>query len=98
MKTPKWMTPSGGKVRDSRLVPGCWVESKRFGLCVLIAIRDEWFDVRYEANHLATQSPLWIASTDNKVVFKQAADDKSREVLAAEGAFGIGEGRSDPRM
>ena len=98
MTTPRWQTPVGGVTRDTRLVPGCWVESKRFGLCVLTAVHDEWFDVRYKANHLATSAPLWVASTDNKVAFKRPADDESRAVVEAEGAFGIGEGRSDPRM
>jgi len=98
MKTSKWMTPVKGHVRDSRLKPGCWVESKRFGQCVLIAVKDEWFELRYESSHLATASTLWIKSTDNKVAFVQEADTTSNKVLDAKGAYGIGEGRTDPRM
>jgi len=98
VKTINWQTPVNREVDDKRLKPGCWVESKRFGVCVLIAIREGWFDVRYEANHLATSTPLWVGSTDDEVLFHKPSNDKSREVLASKGAFGIGEGRSDPRL
>ena len=97
MNIPNWQSAIHGKATDSKLVPGCWVESKRFGRCVLTIIEVEWFVIRYKATHLATAEPLWIRSTDDSLVYISGADDESRAALASEGAFGIGEGRSDPR-
>lgn len=79
------------------LQPGCWIESKRFGLAVLVTVEDGWYKIRYEANHLATSTPLWVLNVDKNVKFKAPPDEKSKQVLAMEGPYGLGPGRSDPR-
>jgi len=83
---------------DRRLISGCWIESKRFGPAVLIAIEDGFFSLRYKAIHMASQQIIWVVSGDNDVTFLRPADDQSRSVLALEGPYGLGPDRSDPRM
>jgi len=83
---------------DSRLVPGCWIESKRFGPAVLISIQEGWFNLRYKARHLATQQTIWVGNADRGIKFLRPADEESKHVLTLTGPYGLGEGRSDPRM
>lgn len=83
---------------DPRLVPGCWIESKRFGPAVLIEFNVDWAKLRYKATHLQTQETLWVGNTDDDVEFLRPADEQSRHVLTLEGPYGIGPGRSDSRM
>ena len=88
-----FQTPVKGKFSDTRLVPGCWIESKWFGLAVLVNIEDSWVHFRYEAIHLQSQKTIWVMNGDSEVAFVRPADDLSREVLTLEGPYGLGEDR-----
>jgi len=83
---------------DPRLVPGCWIKSKRFGSCVLISVNEGFYNLRYKARHLATQQIIWVGSTDESVMFIRPADEESKYVLTLEGAYGLGIGIADPRF
>ena len=87
-----------GEVTDKRLVPGCWFESKRFGPSVLISVEPGHFRLRYEATHLQTQQTIWVGNGDAEGRFLRPADGQSMHVLTLEGPYGLGPGRSDPRM
>lgn len=83
---------------DPRLVTRCWVTSKRFGPAVLVEIREDGYLLRYRARHLATRETLWILNADRQVDFLRPSDEESLHVLGLKGLYGLGEGRSDPRM
>jgi len=65
---------------------------------VLLELKGNWASLRYEATHMATQQKIWVWNTDNKIKFLREADDQSKHVLTLTGAYGLGPGRSDPRM
>lgn len=81
----------------SAFVPGCWVESRRFGKAVLISVEVDHVVLRYKAKHLATGKDIWVLTRDGTCGYLNPPDDFSREVLAKTGTFGMGE-HFDPRI
>ena len=84
------------------LEPGCWVNTTRYGECVLIThdtIQDRYV-IRYEAEHMRSKQTLWVLNSLSEVTFSRPPDDVSRAVLALEGPYGLGEGEhsDDPRF
>jgi hypothetical protein len=67
--------------------PGDWVDSKRFGHCVCIEVREDHLALRYKAKHLRTQQTIWVGGTDGWAAckFLRPADEESRHVLTLTG-------------
>jgi|APSaa5957512622_1039677.scaffolds.fasta_scaffold03199_3 hypothetical protein len=75
--------------RPRRPTPGEWMVSARFGPCVCIEDRGDYFRLRYAAIHLNSGRPIWAGSTDGERAceFQAGADAKSRYVLSLSGAY-----------
>lgn len=67
--------------------PGDWIESRRFGSCVLIEDRGDHCALRYKAKHLQSQRVIWVGALDghDACTFIRPADDESRRILRLEG-------------
>jgi len=74
------------------IVPGCWIESKRFGPAVCIDDRGDHYALRYKAERLSDRKTIWVGNTEGKVncTLLRPADEVSRNVLTLTGPYGLG--------
>ena len=74
----------------TKLVPGCYVDTERFGEAVCIELTSWGIHVRYKATRCSDNKTIWVENGVRNGYYRaiRPPDEESMRVLKLEGPYG----------